>query len=304
MNSAIPFLRFGAASLAMAALSLALRGQDAPVAPSDENPALAFSASGSFSGKTDVKHDDTRVGQIGVDAWQLGVNGSPFEGLSLGVSYESYRFRSSEGRIPLPERLRSLSLPVTYSREIVGNWIFLAMAAPCFNTAEGEGVLSSDGLGLMTGVGVRWQATPGVALSFGVAYDSMARGSLRVLPIVGIEWGFAHSWSVNVGFPETSLVYAITDSLKLALKLEGTGGTYHVSREPDASVRSGLAGTKLEYYDIRAGLCTTYTVGKVTTLSLSIGQVLNREFDYHRAGYKLKAKGTAPYVGLSATRAF
>lgn len=304
MNFGFPRSRLSLAALALCSAALVLKATDAPVVSTEASPIIAVAVSGSVSGKTGMKHNRDRLGEVGVDAWQCGVTGSPFEGLNVGLSYEDYRFRVGKGALAVPEHLRSLSLPVSYSRELFGNWTMLAMAAPTFNTAGGEGVLSSDGLGITTGVGVRWQATPELALSLGLAYDSMAQGSLRVLPIVGIEWGMSRSWTLNVGFPETSLVYSVTDSLKLALKLEGTGGSYHVSREPDASARTGLAGSKLEYYDVRLGLCTSYVVGKDTTLALSVGQVLHREFDYHRAGYKLKSRNTAPYIGFSASRSF
>lgn len=298
---------FAGAGLPSRALAEEAKAAPAPE-PQDTSAGFSFSSSYSLTGKTKMKAEGNGVGKVDLQNYSFEASQKVLPQFTVGVGYEHTKIGTdteADTKAALPDNLRSLSLKMVYFRQLNSDWSMVVMGSPEWNTAQGS-VFDSDGLGFSTGVQFSKRVSPTFSYSLGLGYNSQAKGSLKVLPIAGLSWSPAPDWTLSVGFPRTGVTYRFTKELSLSLQAEGTGGSYYVKDDPlpSASGKPSLADTHLQFYDIRAGLALNYTVDKSTSLSLSVGEVLARRFDYHDRDYELKSRNMAPYFSVSANFGF
>jgi hypothetical protein len=125
--------------------------------------------------------------------------------------------------------------------------------------------------------------------------------SYPVLPILGVSWIINDQWRLNAVVPKPRLIYSPNSALQLWAGGELVGGAYKTDgRDVNPSKLSGAVVTYSEY---RVGAGLTYTM-KPLTFEIGGGYVVQREFDYHRAGESFITDGGAPYVGVEISAAF
>jgi hypothetical protein len=125
------------------------------------------------------------------------------------------------------------------------------------------------------------------------------------LPVIGVRWRFTQDWTLNFGFPRTSIDYQILSNLRVSpLEVGFEGGDFHTSKTYGNSVGdSYLNDRRLYYSEVRLGVGADYAVQKNLHVGLDTGAVVYREFDFHNTGYS-PTVDPAPFVQLSARIGF
>jgi hypothetical protein len=302
-------LRSGLVAL-IACLSLQLGRAEAPASPveADHKTGLSLSSTTLFAGRTTVKTGGVDRGGVSTDEAALSVSQVVAPGLTvgLGVQTTSLDLPSANTTVALPKELRAVAANLNYTHEFNTSWSGMVFANPGWYTASGGRTFGGSAFGVTTGFMARYRHSDTLSTAYGLAFDSLARSSLRVLPLFGVEWKPAEDWTVAVGFPQTAVTYSLTKDLKLSLLGEGSGGSYFVERDPLPGLagKASLSRSRLEYYEIRTGLNLAWTINQRTSLGVTAGLVVDRSFDYHSAHYKLTSRGNAGYVSASANIAF
>jgi hypothetical protein len=205
--------------------------------------------------------------------------------------------------VPLPDRMRDLTLDLGYTQPLDATWSATLGTSLGFHSA-GSGGFGSKSLGAAFYGLANYAYGPTLTLSGGVFYDSFAAGGInRFGPAFGISWQPDSHWTLAFGFPQTAVIYHVSSRLSFSLLGEGHGGTYYLEKSPTAPVagRPSLERTKLEYYDTRVGLGVEWQAQPFVTLSLKSGIVLDREYNYRQRHFKVKSDGTAPYLALAVS---
>lgn len=278
-----------------------------PVA-TDSGDALGISTSFGFSasGKTTLESHDIAFGQVEVRDYSFAASQQFMPGLNVGIGYDLHDLGPGSGasKAPLPERLQSLTANISYTRTFNERWTGRLFVSPGYRVAGTT--LLSGGLGVTTGAFATRQYSDTLSWSLGVAFDSLARGNRMVLPIGGLEWKFAPAWTLSLGVPRTALSYDLTDKLQLALCLEGNYDNYYVREDPQpgATGHRPLNHTRLEYTEARGGLSARYSFTPTCTLSATVGTTIERQFNYHKRDFKLKADDTALYGAVGCNFSF
>jgi hypothetical protein len=300
---------FAARALVVAVASLVtpLSAQTSGGAPATDTSA-GFSSSFAFaaSGRTDLKSGGTDFGSIRVRDYSLSVGQSITPEFNVGLGYELHTLDLGAGAAttPLPTRLKSLTASFSYSQKLSEKWTGVLFASPVCHVAGGS--FSGQGFGVTTGVLATCKSSETYSWAIGVAYDSLARGEFRVLPVGGLEWKFAPGWSLALGFPRTAISYQVSDALQISLCAEGNFGSYYVQDDPTpgAPGKPSLARTRLEYSEARTGLAASYKLSPSSALVATIGEAFDRRFDYHVRHFKLKSRDTAAYASLACSVGF
>lgn len=250
----------------------------------------------SFSSDGDVERNG-KVGSVGVSHYEFEASFSlpaPESWMfSSALSWKRYEFDLT-GAVPIPEELEEIGINFMamkdLSKEIGPGWSAMAMLSPSFSSDSGK--LSGDSLNVMgfAMIGKEVSAT----FSWNVGLVGMSRGDMKVIPMLGVRWGFAPDWELAVGFPDTGISYRFSEALKLKAGAKFHGGSYYISEAPAA----GLGKTYMDYQEIRLGLSAEYQVSKNLSLVIDGGTTANRTFDYYDRNVKLDGK-SAGYGSLS-----
>jgi len=268
---------------------------------------LSIGSSFSHSGKTGLEGSGKDRGALSMNDSSVAVGATILDSFSIGLDYSRHdlKFKGSNSS-GLPSSLRSLSLNLGYSMGLTENSSGMIVLSPCFNTAGSTPTFNKEGFGLTGALLYQHRFNERLSGSLGVAYDSLATGTLHVFPLLGVEWNPDDRWGFCLGIPETSISYKLTDTLRLALKAEGKGGTFYLEKDTlhnDGS-RPVLNDSMIEYYDVRLGLCLTWNMGPGQNVSLSAGSMTHREFDFEARNYKLKSRGSSGYAELAVNFSF
>lgn len=271
-------------------------------------PRVTLSGSATIAGDTDVEAGGVAQGEVSQREYDANVGigfGSNFR-IGLGYRLNDLELPDNNTSVALPERLRKVSMTLSYTRRLDDRWTGLLLLSPSSNTASGGEWSDSDGFGATFAAGARWRYSPTLTYTLGLRYDSLARRSYRLLPALGLEWKPGEPWTVTVGFPRTAVSYAVSTALRVSAVMEGSGGTYFVARDPLPGLagKPSLANSKLEFYEIRTGLNAAYAFSRATSVGMTVGYVVRRKFDFHAAHYALRSRDGAPYVSVSASVGF
>ncbi|MDP3070633.1 MAG: DUF6268 family outer membrane beta-barrel protein [Opitutaceae bacterium] len=263
---------------------------------------ISLTVDGAFTGRTDFEARGQGAGDVAV--MQTGVKLSvPLPPLgsqwfsSIGLEYRDYELDRSPGT-PVPETLRSLGASLSVFGALTPDWKFIGRVSP--SLANAGGGFTSRGLG----VGVLALATrrfsPEFGGGFGVVYDSLARGTGRLLPIATFDWAPAPAWRLFLGFPRTGASWQAAPSLLAEFVAEADFGSFYVTDDPAprAAGRPALDRTRLEYRAVRVGPALTWNYNPAAHVRLAAGVLPVLEVDYHRRGYKLKSDGAPAYASL------
>ena len=302
-------------SLVLPAVLLALfAGNDlpaqTPLNPAADGIGLITTITGSVTGDTKLTSGNARYGAVSSrdfgTAISQNITVAPGSELGVGLSYSRTAFElpKGNGAAPLPERVQSLAVDLSYSQQFSETWSGLLAATPGYHSA-GSG-FSSKGFGVsVVALGI-YQFNPALSIAAGFGYDSLATGRNKFGPGVGLDWKASKTWTFSFGYPKTGITYLFSETLSLSLLAEGNFGTYHVEKDPlpAAAGKPRLNDTQLEYYDTRLGLSANWKVSKQLVLSTSLGRVVDRSFDYHQRKFKIKSDEGTGYASLSLAWVF
>jgi hypothetical protein len=286
-----------------AALALAHAQAPAPSAPGRAGPpGITLAVDTAFTGHTAFEARGTSAGGASIHQYgaKLSVPLPPIDRQwfpSLGLRYRHHQLDRDAGT-PLPEDLQALSLALSTYGALSPEWSLFASVSPGYANAGGG--FTSRGLG----VGVIALASRKFASDFsggiGLRYDSLARGSTRILPIATLDWTPAPGWRAFVGFPRVGVSWRGRDTLSAEFVADMDFGSFYVTADPlpGGLGRPPLNRTRLEYQAVRVGPALTWRAspGFSTRLAAGIVPVLNAE--YEQRNYKLKSDQTAGFASL------
>lgn len=273
---------------------------------SDDGASLSLSSEFRSSGSTEWKPSTPGQAKVGASEQLYTVSQSlamrPDETLTATIKYHQMDFDFSGAMRPaLPERLVEATLSALYARQLNPTWSYAALGQVGSYTAGEKGEWASGGWSAALGVIAQYRVNAALSFKLGVVYRTLAEGDERLLPVVGLAWQIGEPCCLTLGFPRTALTYQLTDRLRLGLVADGESETYRMKSEP-AGVPPGGVGRgnrKLSYSEITAWLEGEYACTRHLMLRAAIGQVLQREVEYHSRGLKLEAREGAPIVTLA-----
>jgi hypothetical protein len=274
--------------------------QPAPARPAAS--AIKLTLDGAFTGRTDFEARGAPAGDVAVAQadFALSVPLRPIDGKwfpSVGLGYKAYELDRAPGT-PLPDRLHSLGASLSLFGQLNPDWKVIGSVSPRFANAGGG--FSSRGLG----VGVLALATKKLSAEFsgglGVVYDSLARGTGRLLPVATFDWSPTPGWRLFLGFPRTGATWQAAPSLLAEFVAEADFGSFYVTDDPAprAAGRPALDRTRLEYRAVRVGPALTWNLDAAAHLRLAAGALPLLNADYDRRGYELKSEGISAFAAV------
>lgn len=263
---------------------------------------ISLTVDGAFTGRTDFEARGQGAGDVAVmqTGVKLSVPLAPLAGQwfpSVGLDYKLYDLDRAPGT-PLPDRLQSLGASFSVFGALNADWKLIGSVSP--RLANAGGGFTSRGFGL----GVLALATrkfgPEFGGGFGVVYDSLARGTGRLLPIATFDWTPAPAWRVFLGFPRTGASWQTSPDLLAEFVAEADFGSFYVTDDPAprAAGRPALDRTRLEYRAVRVGPALTWNYTPAAHVRLAGGVLPVLDVDYHRRGYKLKSDNVPAFAAL------
>ena len=304
----LPPFRFALATVFVAATAAVPSAHAQPAAGKPAYAAIKLTLDGAFTGRTDFEARGARAGDIAVAqaGAKLSVPLPPLDARwfpSVGLDYRHYELDRSPGT-PLPEELRSVGVSLSVFGALDADWKFIGSVSP--RLANAGGGFTSRGFG----VGVLALATRKLSPEFGggigLIYDSLARGTGRLLPIATFDWSPAPAWRVFLGFPRTGASWQAAPSLLAEFVAEADFGSFYVTDDPAprAAGRPALDRSRLEYRAVRVGPALTWNYDTASHVRLAAGVLPVLDADYHRRGYKLKSDGVSAFGALELSWKF
>lgn len=152
---------------------------------------------------------------------------------------------------------------------------------------------ASRTLQLLFAVVARNEIEERLAFIYGLCGDHRF-GEYRVYPVAGVEWQPHPDWTLDVGFPETRIAYAVTSELASSLRVAPDGNEWHVENR-DFSAESDFV-----YEAVALEWITEWSPGSRLTVALSLGRQLRNRYDMTLAdGQRVSVAGApADRLGL------
>ena len=272
------------------------------------NNEVSLTIEGAATSRTDFEARGAAAG--GISVAQAGLKLSvPFKPLnaqwfpSVGLEYRHYTLDRSSGT-PLPETLKSLGASFTLVGSLGPEWRLIGSVSPRLSNA-GSG-FSNRGLGFGVIAIANRNFNPEFSGGFGFVYDSLARGTGRILPVATFEWKPAPAWRMFLGFPRTGATWQIRNELTAEFVAEADFGSFYVTDDPlpRGVGNPALDRTRLEYQAFRVGPALTWKVTPAFQTRIAAGAVPLLNADYHRRHYKLKSDDTTAFASLELVLKF
>ena len=221
----------------------------------------------------------------------------------VGLHYKRFDFSVPEGAL-LPNNLQTISPSFGVDYRLLDQWSVFGGISPRLSMIDNGDHIGSQDFRVGGILGATYNPSRTLSLQFGVVVNPDSLGS-PVLPAVGVRWEFADLWTLNFGFPRTSIDHQLLPNLTLSLiKVGFEGGSFHTSKTyGDAMGRPQLNDRKLQYQEVRVGTGANYAVTESIQVGLTAGAVVYRNFDFKDTAYSQKVD-PAPYVQLSVKTDF
>lgn len=277
-------------------LSLAVLGNAAFAQGSRTvRPALLETGFATYSVSSSEGMDDGafRSGDVGVDRFDLSLTGSAVwaaaKGQFLyGLAYSRTEIDADPG-LTLPDTLQELSLSLGLRRELSASWGLAVFLRPGFY-GDFES-LNGDSFNVPMLLLTSYRESATRLWFFGVNANPFSDNP--VLPAIGVRWQFSPGWTLDVGYPRSSLLWEAQAGLKVGLAISAQGGNYRITENlgvPAPGV-ARLANTYLDYSEYRAGVRLEKALASSFTLDVEAGALIKREFDYYDRDYELDGSG-------------
>ncbi len=270
----------------------------APGRPASSAVTLKFDTA--YTGETPVEARGASAGSF--SSAQFGaefavtlppVGGNLFPVLSL--RYRHYALVRDPGT-PLPDHLRSLSAAYTVFSQLDSDWSLLASVSPGVHQAGSH--VSAKGFGVGALAIASRKFTSDFGAGFGFVYDSLSKGTGRIIPVATFNWKPAPAWRVTLGFPRTGVMYSFNPKLDIEFTAEADFGSFYVTDDPlpGGTNKPALARTRLEYRSIRVGPAIAWRFLPTVSARASVGAVPLLSADYSQRNYRVKSERAAPYA--------
>ncbi len=216
----------------------------------------------------------------------------------VSLKYRHYSLDRDAGT-PLPEKLQSLSAAFTVFTKLDADWSLLASVSPGLHNAGST--FSSKGFGVGVIAIASRKFTPTFGAGFGFVYDSLSRGTGRILPVATFNWQPDPAWRVTLGFPRTGVIYTASKTLDIEFTAEADFGTFYVQDDPlpGGLNKPALNRTRLEYQALRLGPALAWRASPTFSARASIGAVPLLRADYHQRNYRATADRAALYASVA-----
>ncbi len=281
-------------------------GRTAPPAPEAQGIGLSLHAFSSEIGKSNFKSGNTKYNEASSTEFAFGLSQEipvgPESEFQTSLDYRRTTLKFGDGKnaaLPLPKHLESLGLGFNYSQTCNRDWS-AAFGTSLISSRAGSGGFKSKGLGVEVLAAATYRSGPTLSFTGGAAYSSLARGTTRFFPLLGVNWTPGPQWTVALGLPETGVIYHFSDSFSLGLVAAGQGGAYYVETDPlpGAGDKPNVSRTTLDYFAFGTALKAEWRARPGFGVSASIGTILGREFEYESRKLKLKSDGGSLYCEL------
>jgi hypothetical protein len=221
------------------------------------------------------------------------VTGGIFPVVSL--KYRRYSLDRDAGT-PLPDRLQSLNAALTVFTKLDADWSLLASVSPGVHSAGST--FSSKGFGVGVIAIASRKFTPEFGAGFGFVYDSLSKGTGRIMPVATFNWTPSPAWRVTLGFPRTGVIYTVSPTLDVEFTAEADFGSFYVTDDPlpGGLNKPALNRTRLEYQSLRVGPALAWRASPTLSARVSVGAVPLLRADYHQRNYRASAERAAPYA--------
>jgi hypothetical protein len=217
----------------------------------------------------------------------------------MGVAWERFSFGHSAA-LPIPNTLQTTSGVLGFDASLSDDLLLRIEAKPGVYSDFKD--VSSDDVNAPFILGVSWLIDSDLQIFGGVSVDFFRE--FPVLPGIGIRWEFAPDWTLLFILPEPKLVYRVDDHWEVFVGGDFKGTNVRVSQSFGTAVgRPNLNNAVLSLTEIRAGPGVIYKLNDMVSFQLEGGYMLHREWDFYRAGVKLKSE-PAPYGQLSLNASF
>ncbi len=263
---------------------------------------VSLTVESGFTGSTDLEARGAPAGGLSVSQASARINvplpplsASWFPGVSL--RYRHHRLDRDAGT-PLPGDLRSLSLGLNAYGVLSPEWTFIGSVSPGFGNAGGGFGSRGFGVGVMA-IAMR-KFDSDLSAGFGLRYDSLARGSTRILPVATFDWAPAPGWKAFLGFPRTGASWAMDKEWSAEFTAEMDFGSFYVMDDPSPAGRNkpALNRTRLEYKAVRVGPALKWQAAPDFSARLGAGIVPFLEAEYEQRGFKLKSGGATGFASI------
>jgi len=177
---------------------------------------------------------------------------------------------------PLPYDLQTLSTSIGVNYKVSNQWGVYGAVVPRLAMIDGWNQVESQDFQLGGALGATYDPNSDLSLRFGLNINPGKTG-LPVMPILGVRWHFAKPWTLNFGFPRTSLDYQLLPNLRLSpIELGFEGGSFHTDKTYGNSVgMSQLNDRELDYREVRVGAGEDYAATKNVHVGLTAGAVVS-----------------------------
>ncbi len=217
----------------------------------------------------------------------------------ISLKYRDYSLDRGAAT-PLPDRLKSLSAAFTVFSKLDADWSLLASVSPGVHNA-GSG-FTSKGFGVGVIAIASRKFNPEFGAGFGFVYDSLSKGTGRIIPVATFNWTPTPAWRVVLGFPRTGVIYTFSSTLTVDFTAEADFGSFYVTADPlprAAGNRPALDRTRLEYQALRLGPAINWEATPTLSLRAAIGAVPLLKADYHRRNYIVRSEKTPPFASIA-----
>jgi hypothetical protein len=254
----------------------------------------------SFSSREELARGDVPMGEVAVSRFGFSVSGRHQRGADTTYIFglAAATFELDGDGLALPDQLRELSVNLGVQRRLGSAWAGGLYARPGL---YGDFEEMGEAFNVPVLATLRYHRSADLTWIFGLNANPLSDNP--VLPIVGAHWRFAPDWSFQLGFPQTGLTRRVGDRLSFRAGLSFAGGSFRITRNlgvPAPGIPR-LANTRLDFREVRAGLGADWKVGSDATVSLDLGAVTDRKFDYIDRDYRLDGDG-GYFVSLALRR--
>jgi len=287
------------------------------VAETPDTPiAQEFSIENGYSGKTDTKQGNAKIGSVDNINSHFNYVVSPQlrDGflLRFGVDAE----RNSFGlfpNAPLPNTLQSVNAIIGADVALSDQILLRGELHPGIYSDFVQ-VTGSD-FDMPVQIGGTYLWSKDFQIIFGIQID--LKSSTPLIGAPGFRWQFADKWVLSAIPPKPQIQYEVNNSLTLYTGAEVLDGTYHLNNgfgtnHGPSSTTKNYNGNIVDFTEIRVGVGLTWKFMPGLSLDASGGYMPYRSFDIHSDHIGFTSHGTtfhnnigdgAPYgeIGISGS---
>jgi len=291
------------ASLLMAVLMNAT-ALEAQTIAAPRGPGHAFDWQTEFSAapRSNIAEGSRELGEIRHQLARVeGTTTIPLDadsGLVVGATWRRFDFSGSNADVPTS--LTALALKVGYTRTLSPRWSLRAEVDPGLYSDFDD--LTSDDFNAPFGLRALYAQSR--ELQWGLAVFVDVRSHRPVIGGIGARWQFAPQWTLLAFLPAPRVEYALAPNLTLFAGARAQGGSFRVAEDfGRRRARPTLDNQIVDFREITLGVGGRWQVQPRLAVSLGVGWMLDRRFEYEKRDLLLNGDG-APIFSLSVGGSF